>query len=312
MRMGMTAALILASLAACRRPDYRTTRDVGEPQIVALSVRTQPAGAAVKVNKIDRVWTTPCDVADFSIGRGPIEVQVSLEGYETVSTKVPYDGEHPATLKLKLKATSGAAAKEPAPAPEPEKPIVVKLPEPPPVAKDPEPPPAPVKIEPAAGGTRVKLTTPNAKVRIQAKSVVSEPDRPGELFIPDSPAGKTVIELLDPKTEAVVASVEFERSTLPAAVKQPPVAPKDPVTAEADRVGEVKLVHKTYGVFVKLDPGLSLQPGEEIIVFRGGREVARTKILKITGSDGAYPDGAAEVRTEGSIQKGDEVRRPKP
>jgi hypothetical protein len=320
MRMGMTALLVLASLAACRRPEgYRTTREVGDPQIVALSVKTQPAGATVQVNKIEKTWTTPCDVADFSIGRGMIDVVISLEGYETVATRVPYDGEHPATLKLKLRAgPAGAAAKAPPVEPQPavEKPIIVKAPEPAPAVKAPEPAPAvvdpPVKVEPVAGGTRVRVNTPNAKVRIQAKAVVSEPDRPGELFIPDAPAGKVVIELLDPKTEALIASVEFERSAAPVVgVKPPPVAPRDPVTPE-DRVGEVKLVSKTFGVFVKLDPGLSLQPGEEIIVFRDGREIARTKILKITKADDNYPDGAAQVQKEGAIQKGDEVRRTKP
>ena len=77
-------------------------------------------------------------------------------------------------------------------------------------------------------------------------------------------------------------------------------------------MGEIKVVSKTYGVFVKLDPGLSLEPGEEILIFRDGREVARTKILKITKADEKYPDGAAQVQKEGAIQKGDEVRRTKP
>ena len=95
MRIGVMAALALASLAACRRDGYqRTSGDVGEPQIVALSVRTQPEGATVKVNNLDRVWTTPCDIADFSIGRGMLDLAVSLEGYETLKTRVPYDGEH--------------------------------------------------------------------------------------------------------------------------------------------------------------------------------------------------------------------------
>ena len=88
-------------------------------------------------------------------------------------------------------------------------------------------------------------------------------------------------------------------------------APEAPVV-EAARVGEVKVVSKTYGVFVKLDPGLALQPGEEILIYRDGREVARSKILRITRGDSAYPDGAAQVQKDSSIQKGDEVRRPRP
>jgi len=111
----------------------------------------------------------------------------------------------------------------------------------------------------------------------------------------------------------LIATVEFAPNAAPAAAVNPPPAPqKDPVVLEADRVGQVKLVSKTYGVFVKLDPGLSLQPGEEILIFRDGKEVARTKILKVTKSDENYPDGAAQVQREGAIQKGDEVRRTKP
>jgi len=304
MRMGLMAILALASLAACRRDGYqRTSGDVGEPQIVALSVRTQPEGATVKVNNLDRVWTTPCDIADFSIGRGMIDLAVSLEGYETLKTRVPYDGEHPATVKLKLRSTGAAKAVEPAPA-------VVAVP----VAKpEPQAKPDPVKIESVVGGTRVKVTSPGAKIRLRAKTVVSEPDKPGEYLLPDVPPDKAVVELLDPKTDVLIATVEFAPNAAPAAAVNPPPAPqKDPVVLEADRVGQVKLVSKTYGVFVKLDPGLSLQPGEEILIFRDGKEVARTKILKVTKSDENYPDGAAQVQREGAIQKGDEVRRSKP
>jgi len=312
MRMGLMAILALASLAACRRDGYqRTSGDVGEPQIVALSVRTQPEGATVKVNNLDRVWTTPCDIADFSIGRGMLDLAVSLEGYETLKTRVPYDGEHPATVKLKLRPTGAAKAVEPAPA-------VVAVPEAKPVPKvarvpveEPQAKPDPVKIESVVGGTRVKVTSPGTKIRLRAKTVVSEPDRPGEYLLPDVPPDKAVVELLDPKTDVLIASVEFAPIAAPAA-NPPPAPQKDPVVLEADRVGQVKLVSKTYGVFVKLDPGLSLQPGEEILIFRDGKEVARTKILKVTKSDENYPDGAAQVQREGAIQKGDEVRRSKP
>jgi hypothetical protein len=107
----------------------------------------------------------------------------------------------------------------------------------------------------------------------------------------------------------VLQTVEFEAGVAaPAAV----VRPGEPLAPAADRVGEVKVVSKTYGVYVKLDPGLDVQPGEEIIIYREGREVARTKILKIAKADSGYPDGAAQVQKEGSIQKGDEVRRSKP
>jgi hypothetical protein len=166
-------------------------------------------------------------------------------------------------------------------------------------------------VEAAAGGTRIRANSATSKIRIQAKTVVADPERPGEYFLPNVPPDKVLVEFLDPKTDAVQQWVEFAPPAVaPAALK--PVEPREAPTAEADRVGEIKLVSKTYGVYVKLDPGLALQPGEEILVFRDGKEVARTKILKITKADAAYPDGAAQVQKEGSIQKGDEVRRQKP
>ena len=318
--MGMVAVLLAASLVACRRDEYLKEREDREAQVVALTVRTDPRGATVRVNRLERVWTTPCDIADYGIQRGTQDVEVSLEGYETVATRVYYDGQKPASLLMKLRPKAVAA---PIPAfmkPAEEAKPVRGVPPEPAAAKPPvEPPkPAPVKIESVAGGTRLKVTSPAAKVRIQAKTVVSEPDRPGEFFLPDVPPDKVVVELLDAKTDALIASVEFAPTApaakvpvpLPAPVPAP--APKDPVTAEADRVGVVRLAHKTFGVFVKLDPGLSLNPGEEILIYREGKEIARTKILRITGGDDTDPDGAAELKKEGSIQKGDEVRRTKP
>jgi hypothetical protein len=313
--MGLVAVLVAASLVACRREEYLREREEREAQIVAIHVRTDPRGAAVRVNQLERTWTTPCDVADFSLQRGYHEVEVSHEGYETVATRVYYDGQKPAQLLMKLRPRRGDAPVAAAPAPA--KPAEEPRPAAAEPALPPEPPkPAPLKIESVAGGTRLKVTSPAAKIRIQAKTVVSEPDKPGEYLLPDVPPEKVVVELIDPKTDAVIGSVEFA-PTAPAAKAPVPVpaavpAPKDPVIAEADRVGEVKLVHKTFGVFVKLDPGLSVQPGEEIMIFRDGKEIARTKILKITKGDEKYPDGAAEVKREGSIQKGDEVRRTKP
>jgi hypothetical protein len=301
--MGTLALLLAASLAACRRDEYLKDRDDREAQVVAICVQTEPRGATLRVNRLERTWVTPCDVADFSLRRGTQDLEVSLEGYETIVTRVYYDGQHPATIQLKMRPKAVAAA--PAPAAEPVKPAPVEAPKP---AEEPKP--APVKIEAVAGGTRMKISSPGAKVRIQAKTVVSEPDRPGEYFLPDVPPDKVVVELLDAKTDAVIATVEFAPSA--AAAKAPTPAPKDPVPADADRVGEVKLVSKSYGVFVKLDPGLSLQPGEEIIIVRDGKEIARTKILRVTKGDEKYPDGAAQVQKEGPIQKGDEVRRTKP
>jgi hypothetical protein len=305
--MATLALLLAASLSACRRDEYLRDRDERDAQIVAISVETEPRGATVRVNRLERTWVTPCDIADFSLRRGTQDLEVTLDGYESIATRVYYDGQHPATIQLKMRPKAAVVV----PATEPAKPK--------PAAEAPkpaeEPKPAPVKIEAVAGGTKMKINSPGAKVRIQAKTVVSEPDRPGEYFLPDVPPDKVVVELLDAKTDAVIASVEFAPSAAPAAkapVPAPLPAPKDPVPADADRVGEVKLVSKTYGVFVKLDPGLVLQPGEEILIVRDGKEIARTKILRVTKGDEKYPDGAAQVQKEGPIQKGDEVRRTKP
>ncbi|MBV8882167.1 MAG: PEGA domain-containing protein, partial [Planctomycetaceae bacterium] len=280
----------------------RQAREIGPAQIVSVVVRSDPPGALVRVNKLEKTWTTPCDIADYSLGKGLIDVEVSLAGYQTVRTRTKYDGNDPALLELKL-VRAGAPPVEPPPAP-------VAVPAPRPAVPAAPAVPA-VKAEPAAGGTRLKINSANAKIRIQAKAVVTDAEKPGEYFLPNVPPDPVVVEFLDPKTDAVLQSVEFTPPAIaPAAVK--PAEPKEAPVADADRVGEVKMVSKTYGVFVKLDPGLALQPGEEILVFREGREVARTRILKITKADPVYPDGAAQVQKEGSIQKGDEVRRQKP
>jgi hypothetical protein len=157
----------------------------------------------------------------------------------------------------------------------------------------------------------VKATSAGAKLKIDARCVVTDPARPGELFLPNVPPEKVRIEFLDPRTDAVLHTVEFSPGTGPAPAALAP-EPKAAPPTDADRVGEVKVVSNTYGVFVKLDPGLAVQPGEEILIFREGREIARTKILKVTKADAAYPDGAVQVPTGGPIQKGDEVRRTKP
>lgn len=310
MRIGVVIVLAAASLAACRRVEYRSARDPGDPQVVALGVRTDPPGATVQVNRIGKTWITPCDIADFSITRGPLDVEISRDGYDVVRTRMSYDGVHPAWLSVKL-LRSQAPPQAP-PAPEPAKPEV-RAPAPAPAVQDPAPSApatAPVKIEAVTGGTRLKVTSPTAKLRIHARTVISDAERPGEILLPNVPPEKVEVEFLDPKTGAILGSVEFAPVVLETAPEKPPVVKEPP--GDVDRVGEVKVVSKTFGVFVKLDPGLSLQPGEEILIYRGGREVARTKILKITKADTIYPDGAAEVRKEGSIQKGDEVRRSKP
>ena len=306
MRSMAVGILILCSLQACRNIDPRPARPVGEAQIVALVVRSEPSEATVKIDKLEKTWTTPCDIADWSLSKGLINVEVTRDGYEPVRTRTQYNGYDPVILQVRLRPLAPPARVEPPPAELPPPLIVTRIPEP-------APAPAPLKVESAAGGTWLKTSSQGAKLRIQAKSVVTDPTRPGEIFLPDVPPEKVRVEFLDPKTDAVLHTVEFSPGIGPAPASRAP-EPKDPppLAAEADRVGEVKVVSKTYGVFVKLDPGLAVQPGEEILIYRDGKEIARTKILKVTKSDTAYPDGAVQVPKDGSIQKGDEVRRTKP
>ncbi|HLY07697.1 MAG TPA: PEGA domain-containing protein [Planctomycetota bacterium] len=311
MRLSPLLFLVVAGLGACRRVDARPSREGGDAQVVAVAVRTEPPGAQVRINRLRKTWTTPCDIADFSLGKGVIDVEVSLAGYQTVTTKAKYDGYDPVILQMTLipEAPPPAAATPAVVAPVLVAPLAVA-----PAAAPPAPPSAPLptaKLEAVAGGTRLRVNSGSSRIRIQTRVVVADPEKPSEYFLPNVPPDRVIVEFLDPKTDAVLQSVEFAPPAAPApGVKGP--EPKETPAPEAARVGEVKVVSKTFGVYVKLDPGLALQPGEEILIYRDGREVARSKILKITPGDPAYPDGAAQVQKDGSIQKGDEVRRQKP
>jgi hypothetical protein len=83
-----------------------------------------------------------------------------------------------------------------------------------------------------------------------------------------------------------------------------------PPAVEGERVGKVQLVHRLYGVFVKLDPGFAAGPGEEIVIVRNGKEVARSTVVRVASADETYPDGAIQLnRDKLEIRKGDEIRR---
>jgi len=83
----------------------------------------------------------------------------------------------------------------------------------------------------------------------------------------------------------------------------------DPI-GDAERLGKVQLVHRLYGVFVKLDPGFAAGPGEEIVIVRDGKEVARSTVVRVASADETYPDGAIQLsRDRIEIKKGDEIRR---
>ena len=98
MRFSSLLALMfamLAGLTACRGAS-RSRETAADAQIVALVVRSEPSGAKVRVNRIERTWMTPCDIADLSLTKGLLDIGLSLEGYETYKTQVRYDGGEPA------------------------------------------------------------------------------------------------------------------------------------------------------------------------------------------------------------------------
>jgi len=105
----LSAALLVP---ACGTYDGRVR---GSSEVVALVVRTTPPGAQVRVNRIERAWTAPCDVADPAIRRGHLDVSVALEGHETVTRRVTWDGEVPARLDLTLVPRTGTIVVQNAP-----------------------------------------------------------------------------------------------------------------------------------------------------------------------------------------------------
>src|SRR6185369_15546807 len=128
MGKGMTTLALMVFLLGCeRRAQYLRDRETVDAQVVAICVRTDPPGATVKVDRLERAWTTPCDIADYSIGRGKHDVSLSLDGYEPAQTRVSYDGREPAWVQIKLVpkriASPNPAWMQPAkPAPAPAKP----------------------------------------------------------------------------------------------------------------------------------------------------------------------------------------------
>jgi hypothetical protein len=107
------AALCAAAIVpACATTDGRVREST---QVVALVARTDPAGAQLRVNRVEHPWTTPCEVTDPSIRRGHLDVTVSLDGFETVTRRVTWDGEVPARLDLTLVPRTGTIVVQNAP-----------------------------------------------------------------------------------------------------------------------------------------------------------------------------------------------------
>ena len=238
-----------------------------------ISLETEPTGATVTVKGLKGVWTTPCRIPVAALKGRPAEIMIAKEGFETILRRQTADPE--GIVKIAFKLTPRAKAQ------------VEK--EPPQVAE--AIPPRPL---------RLRITGTEGAVRVVAdgKIVAEGPVKPGEPMELAVPPGKIRVEHLNAPGGTATRAVEILPEA-PAALKRP-----------GERIGHVQLVHRVYGVFLKLDPGPVLVPGEEVALFRGGREIARTRVLQVVGGDETYPDGAAQLARSGmSIHKGDEARR---
>lgn len=72
------------------------------------------------------------------------------------------------------------------------------------------------------------------------------------------------------------------------------------------------MVHPKYGVFVRIEAGAKLAPGDALEVVRGGKVVAQVTVERVTPAEKAYPDGCAVCRpSSGEAAEGDGVRRGK-
>ena len=76
------------------------------------------------------------------------------------------------------------------------------------------------------------------------------------------------------------------------------------------RVGVLQLVSDQYGIFLKLDEGAAVQPGDALEVVRGGEAIGELTAFKAIKADETYKFGGLECRrVRGEFKKGDEVRR---
>jgi hypothetical protein len=104
--------------------------------------------------------------------------------------------------------------------------------------------------------------------------------------------------------------VQPEPAPPPPPVEPPKPAPPPP--PPAGRLGEVRLVHPDYGVFVKLDAGAKAASGDPLEVTRKGETVATLAVERVTAPEKLYPNGCAVCRlVSGAPQPGDSVGRGK-
>lgn len=108
---------------------------------------------------------------------------------------------------------------------------------------------------------------------------------------------------LPQRWEIVSAAIEELRKAAPA---KPEPAPT-PAPAADVKVGILNVTK--FGIFVRLEPNVELAKGDILQVFHDGGLVGEITVEKRHGPEGAYPNGSAECRrSQGAIQKGDEVR----
>jgi hypothetical protein len=207
--------LLAAALGACRSHEPKTSSN-GEAQMVSIVVRSEPPGARVRVNRLIKTWITPCDIADFAITKGMIDLEISLEGYDSVTPRVFYDGEHPVKVEAML-----VSNRPPAPPPEPPKPAT-----PAPAAAPETQAGIQIRVEPVQGGSRVTVAPARSRVRVTSSTILTDGDRGGVYFLANVPPEKAVVEVLDPVTDAVLQVLTIPGIAAPAAVAPAAPAPQ--------------------------------------------------------------------------------------
>jgi hypothetical protein len=213
--------LATAGLGACSHRQTHSTTGRGEAQMVSLVVRSDPPGARVRVGQLIKTWITPCDIADFSIAKGMLDLEITLEGYDPVSPHVYYDGEHPVRIDAKLVSHRPPPVAEPAVQAKPAVPIA---------APAESASGTSIRIEPVRGGTRVTVVSPGARVRLTVGTVMTDGDRGGVYFLANVPPEPASVELLDPVTDAVLQTLMLPGT---AAARTPAAVAPTPAPAPA-------------------------------------------------------------------------------
>jgi serine/threonine protein kinase len=185
-----------------------------------------------------------------------------------------------------LVTRKGDPSPGPTPAPLPPQ---VRLPEQPP--REPAPPSSetPAEVERAVVPAQPPLPEPK-------QTPAAKVDPPPEPSHPPAPAP-------EPQKPAA-ARIEPAKP-----VPQPaPAPPPDP--SPLPDVGEVRAVHRDFGVFVALESASSSATGDALEALRNGHVIAHLAVERITAPDRRYPKGCAVCKiVSGETSPGDKVRR---